>query len=70
MLAVARPVECLQISAVRAAAVVGPEPVEVGHADDEADIVAGSEDTGGALLDFRTDQVVLMSYDAEVDTVD
>lgn len=70
LLAVARPVECLQISAVRAAAVVGPEPVEVGHADDEADIVAGSEDTGGALLDFRTDHVVLMSYDAEVDTVD
>lgn len=58
-MAVARPVECLQIGAVRAAAVVGPEAVEVGHADDDADIVAGSEDTGGALLDFRTDDVIL-----------
>ena len=59
LLAVASPVECLQIGAVRAAAVVSPEAVEVGHADDDADIVAGSEDTGGALLDFRTDDVIL-----------
>ena len=59
MLAVACPIECLQTGAVRTAAVVGPKAVEVGHADDDADIVAGSEDTGGALFDFRTDDIVL-----------
>ncbi len=70
LLAIARPVERLQTGAVRTAAVVGPKAVEVGHTHNDADTVAGTQDTGRALLDFRTDHVVLMSYDAEVDTVD
>ncbi len=59
MLAIASPVHRLQTGTIGTAAVVSPEAVEVGHADDDADIVAGSEDTGGALLDFRTDDVIL-----------
>lgn len=70
MLAIASPVHRLQTGTVGTAAIVGPKPVEVGHSYNDADTVAGSQDTGSALFDFRTDHVVLMSYDAEVDTVD
>ena len=59
LLAIARPVERLQTGAVRTAAIVSPKPVEVGHAHNDADAVAGPQDTGSALLDFRTDDVVL-----------
>ena len=59
LLAIARPVERLKISTVRTAAIVSPKPIEVGHTHNDADAVAGPQDTGGALFDFRTDDVVL-----------
>ena len=58
MLAVASPIECLQIGAVRAAAVVSPEAVEVGHAHNDADTVAGTQDAGGTFLDFCADDII------------
>ena len=58
MLAVACPIECLQTGAVRTAAVVGPKAVEVGHAHNDADTVAGTQDTGRALLDFCADDII------------
>ena len=58
LLAVASPIECLQAGAVRAAAVVGPKAVEVSHADEDADVVAGSKNAGGTFLDFCADDIV------------
>lgn len=59
LLAITRPVHSLQIGAVRTTAVVGPKAVEVGHAHNDADTVASPQDTGCALFDFRTDDIVL-----------
>ena len=59
LLAIASPVHHLQTGTIGTAAIVGPKAVEVGHTHNDADIVAGTQDTGSALLDLRTDHVVL-----------
>ena len=57
-MAITRPVHSLQTCAVRTAAIVGPKAVEVGHAYNDADTVAGTQDTGCALLDFCADDII------------
>lgn len=59
-MAVASPVHSLQTGAVRTAAIVGPEAVEVGHAHNDADTVAGTQDAGGTFLDFCADDIVFV----------